>query len=496
MTPTGLTLDGIVRVSKRGGREVLRSPAQQEADIRRWADDHGHTIAMVHVAIDESAGHGAHPAIEAAKARALDGDTDGCVAAYISRFARTVLYGLETVNDLLAAGKYFFSPDCPFDLKTPDGERFLTDKLSDARYQWRMYKENFDRNVTEAIERGVHINVPFGYQRSEGRGSPLAPNDTEAPTVIEAARLRADGWSWPRIARELNAHWCPPRVTKRKGVEWQAEWNHTTVHQMLKQDVYRGWAYSKPHVNKAAHPPLIDPDTWARVEAARGVKHDRPAEGYELTGLVRCAGCGYAMMHNTDNGRRYYRCKRRTVSKDRCPAGTNIPAAELETLVMQRFAREHLREEATGEAVTQDESQALAEVEAANAHMQAVVDTWTDVRAVTGKLTADQATRQGNDIRAASARVSAAEGALYDVRAAARGHDMLGKLTIAAFNDASASERRHYLSLMYRAVVCRPADGWREDVGNRFTILTAVGEAPVNGMPLIREVLESDGLPE
>jgi hypothetical protein len=255
--------------------------------------------------------------------------------------------------------------------------------------------------------------------------------------------------------------------------------------------VYRGWAYSKPHVNKAAHPPLIDPDTWARVEAARGVKHDRPAEGYELTGLVRCAGCGYAMMHNTDHGRRYYRCKRRTVSKDRCPAGTNIPAAELETLVMQQFAREYLgdSEEAAGEPVTQDESQALTEVEAANAHMQAVVDTWADVRAVTGKLTADQAARQGNDIRAASARVSAAEGALYDLRAAIRGNDLLGPLTLAIFNDASADERRHYMSLMYRAVVCRPADGWREDVSKRFTILRAVGEAPVNGIPLIRAVV-------
>jgi DNA invertase Pin-like site-specific DNA recombinase len=489
----GLTLDIIARVSKKGSRERLKSDKQQVADCRARIEGDGNTVGAVHVAIDESAGHGKHPAIEEAKRRALSGESDGCVSAYLSRSFRNTVYGLETVKAILDAGRHYFSLDCPFDLRTPEGEKYLTDKISQAQYEWRMYKDNFDRNVREAIEAGVHIGVPFGYQRSAGRGSALTPNAIEAPTVIEAARLRADGWSWPRIARELNEHWCPPRVTTRtingEKVTWQAEWNHTTVAQMLRQDVYRGWAYSKPYMNKAAHPPLIDPDTWARVQSARGVRHDQVEGGYELTGLVRCSGCGHAMVHSIERGRRYYRCKRRIVSKDRCPAPTNIPAPELETLVMQQFASEYLREKSEGETLSGDESQALTEVEAANAHMQAVVDTWARVRAVTGKLTTDQATREDNDIRAASARVSAADGALYDVRATIRGNDVLGKLTIAIFNDAPADERRHFLSLMYRAIVCRPADGWREPVSKRYRILRAVSEGPVNGMPLIREIL-------
>ena len=72
---------------------ILRGPDQQASDIRSSADANGHEIDQVHIAIDESAGHGAHPAVEAAKARGLTGVSDGCVSAYLSRFARKVYTG-------------------------------------------------------------------------------------------------------------------------------------------------------------------------------------------------------------------------------------------------------------------------------------------------------------------------------------------------------------------------------------------------------------------
>src|SRR5262245_13413235 len=118
-TTTPLRLDGIVRVAKTGDRDTLRSPEQQERDIRRWAKEHGHEIVHVHVAIDQTGRkRTGHPAVESAKARALDGVVDGVVAAYVSRFTRNTLYGLTTVAELLDNGRYFFAPECPFDLRT------------------------------------------------------------------------------------------------------------------------------------------------------------------------------------------------------------------------------------------------------------------------------------------------------------------------------------------------------------------------------------------
>ena len=446
----------------------------------------------MHIAIDESAGHGAHPAIEAAKARALAGDTDGCVSAYLSRFARTVLYGLETVDELLSAGKYFFSVDCPFDLKTPEGERYLTAQLTEARYQWRMYKANFDRNVREAIERGVHITVPFGYERSNGRGSPLARCEREAPTVERAAEMRAAGDSWAKIAAELNAKWCPPRPTTRKGTTWQAEWNHTTVAQMLRQEVYTGVAHSKPHSKPGAHPALITPAQWTLIGAARGVKHASPEEGYELSGLVRCSGCGYAMTHTVEVRKgvthRYYRCKRRAGVEHRCPAPVTIPAYALEDAVIHRFAADYLREAAAGEVTDTAEREALVALDTAETQYQAVIDTWRRAREF-GTLTARQSESEAREMRAATERVSGAASDLADALASKRGHEMLGTLTLQKFHDADIPTRRHMMSLMYRAIVCRPAERWREPVTDRFTVLTMGGQAPVQGIPLIREIV-------
>jgi hypothetical protein len=498
VAPTGLTLDIIVRVSKRGARDRLNSPGQQERDCMAWIKDNGHIYGTTHTAIDESAGHGSHPAIEAAKQRALDGESDGCVSSYLSRSFRHVVYGLTTVKELLDAGKHFYSLDCPFDLRTREGEKFFTDKLGQAQYEWRMYKDNFDRNVREAIERGVHIHIPFGYRRSDGQGTPLALDDKEWPTVRHAAECRADGWSWPRIARELNESWCPPRPTTRKlkgesaATTWQAEWNHTTVHQMLKQEVYRGYAYSGQYVNKAAHPAIIPDDLWHRIQATRGVKHDRPAEGYELSGLVRCSGCGYAMVHSIERTRRYYRCKRRNGNGDhRCPAPVNIPAAQLEHEVMVQFTRDHLSERAIGEATSEDETQARTELDAANSHMQSVVDTWARVREVRGKLSATQAEQETTAIGTAGDRVDRAEQELHRVLSTNRGHTLLGALTAEKFIASPPDERRLYLSLVYRAVVCY-SGARRVPITDRFRIMSAMPEAANNGIPLVRAVLNLD----
>ena len=339
--------------------------------------------------------------------------------------------------------------------------------------------------MREAVERGVHIGVPFGYRRSDGQGTPLALHPDEAPTVKHAAECRALGWSWPRIARNLNESWCPPRRTTRtingERVTWQAEWNHTTVHQMLKQRVYRGWAYSGQYENRAAHPVIIDDDLWTLIEATRGVKHDRPEEGYELSGLVRCSGCGYAMVHSHERGGRYYRCKRRNGNGDhRCPAPVNIPADALEREVMGIFADAYLTEEAVGEVTSDDEAQARTEVDAADTHMQSVVDTWARVREVRGKLSATQAAQETSAIQAAGDRADAAERELHRVLSASRGHDLLGALTIAKFNAAPADERRRYMSLVYRAVVCY-SGGRRVPISDRFKLLTAVSEGATGG---------------
>ena len=102
-----------------------------------------------------------------------------------------------------------------------------------------------------------------------------------------------------KIAAELNAKWLPPRPTTRKGTTWQAEWTHTTVAQMLRQEVYTAWRAASPTASPAP-PGTHHTGKWTLMGAARGVKHASPEEGYTLSGLVRCSGCGYAMTHTVE----------------------------------------------------------------------------------------------------------------------------------------------------------------------------------------------------
>src|SRR5262245_35005347 len=130
-----MRLDGIVRVSDTGDRDRLQSPGQQRRDLEAWALANGHELVQVHEAIDQSARHGAHPAIEAAKERALAGEVDGVVAPYLSRFTRNTLYGLQTIRELVDAGAAFFTLDLDgLDLSTPNGKKLLTRELADAEY--------------------------------------------------------------------------------------------------------------------------------------------------------------------------------------------------------------------------------------------------------------------------------------------------------------------------------------------------------------------------
>jgi DNA invertase Pin-like site-specific DNA recombinase len=472
---SGLKLDGIVRVSKTGDRKYLRSPEQQEKDIRRWAKQRGHKIVHVHVAIDQTGRkrHG-HPAIEAAKKRALAGVVDGVVAPYVSRFSRNTLYGLLTVRDLLDAGRYFFAVDCPFeDLRSPDGKKYLTDKLADAEYEGDVKAANFARGVEESIERGVHLQARYGYAKANGKGSGLVIVEAEAEQVRRAHRLRAEGFSWAAIADELNASGAKPRPYKRDGKVMQAVWTHKTVRQLVVPpkgrdglSAYLGMAWNGTHVTADAHDAIITPELFAAANDTRGTKF-AGADGngeYLLKNLVFCNGCGYRM---TYAGGDYLRCRSAQHGDGRCPEPAGCPAPELERLVWSRFEAEHL-----GEGEMRPVEDTNGHVAAAQAHLQAAkLRTQKARKLFTLTETASEEAEAAQEVKLAQAEQRDAEVALQEAKAQARGSRLPATLTVKEARDAPVPEQRHWLSLVYGAVVVRRARGWREPVKDRSVIL-------------------------
>jgi DNA invertase Pin-like site-specific DNA recombinase len=485
-TESALRLDAIVRVSKTGERDYLRSPDQQEADIRAWADERGYEIVTVHRAIDESAGKGAYPAIEEAKERALDGITDGAVVAYLSRYSRNTLYGLQTVATLLDAGRHFFAIDCPFNLRTKEGRKYLTNQLAEAEYEWHVRREGFMRGVRDAVANGVHIGVPFGYMRSDGKGTPLAINDAEAPAVRIAWEMRADGHSWQAIADALNASGIMPRPYKRHKVVKQAVWTHKTVRQLVvgrEKDVvgnrvYLGTAWNGQHETPGAHPAIVDEDLYARATEARGTKWIGSDDGYLLSGLVRCKSCGYVM---TYNGADFLRCRAAQHGDGTCPDPVGVNARKLEEVVVGEFKDRYF--DAKLDAHADDD--AVADATAKVARLAIRHDN------IFASMPADMSGARGENWREherqAGEALADAEREEAEAKAQARGANLPHDLTADNFDTWPVPDQRTFLAAVFAAVVVRRPARWREPVAARTHVLRR-DEVPANNIALIAHV--------
>ena len=172
----------------------------------------------MHVAVDQTGRkRNGHPAIEAAKQRALAGVVDGVVAAYVSRFTRNTLYGLTTVAELLDAGRQFFAPECPFDLRTPEGRKYLTGLLAEAEYEGDVKARHFARGVEDAIERGAHLAAPYGLAKGNGKAESLTivrGGGRAGRARVQAARRRALVGGDRRAAQRLGRAAAPVQAQR------------------------------------------------------------------------------------------------------------------------------------------------------------------------------------------------------------------------------------------------------------------------------------------
>ena len=103
--------------------------------------------------------------------------------------------------------------------------------------------------------------------------------------------------------------------------------------------VYLGEAASGEFVRPGAHPALVSAKLWQAANATLTTARQRTDQGYLLSGLCRCSGCGYVMQHsNTSSGYGYYRCSQRQEgSRGRCPVRVTVAAPAAEEAVARAF---------------------------------------------------------------------------------------------------------------------------------------------------------------
>ena len=236
------------------------------------------------------------------------------------------------------------------------------------------YLEDMSDSIKSALDsrrqNGFHIGsfALYGYKKDpEARGH-LIIDEEAAAVVREVFRLFLAGYGKSAIARMLNDRGIPnPTEYKRQhGLRFKLPpsknstlWKYFAISDMLTNEIYIGnmvqgkyesisykTSVNRPrpkdkwYVVEGTHEPIIDRDTWDRVQ--RIVKERAKPFSDGTIGIfakkVRCASCGYVMRSSKSRGKYFLQCQTRHYSKDAC-VGAFISADKLEEMVISELHR-------------------------------------------------------------------------------------------------------------------------------------------------------------
>jgi DNA invertase Pin-like site-specific DNA recombinase len=324
-----------IRVSKT--RDGGQSAEEQRAAIEARAKADGATLVAEVVEEDVSGGKSArlrrlNELVEAAER----GELSTIYVLDFSRLTREHPYrAMEPLARLLDVGGRVVGIHDGFDSASQMGAQ-TAGVLAGQAYQYReTVRQRWQAAKERAISDGRVVGrAPVGYLRGDdGR---LTPDPATAPAITAAFEMRAAGAALREVGDFLEAQGVRSSV-KSSAWAWQS------LKDLLSRRVYLGELRLGQVVNVEAHEALVDLPTWQAAQAPPS-KPRRPKTGGDLlTGLIRCASCGYSMSATTrSDGVRVYRCVggRRG---GKCPAPATIRADEADfvaTMVAFILARQ------------------------------------------------------------------------------------------------------------------------------------------------------------
>lgn len=343
-----------VRLSK--DAEGTTSPTRQREACRRIVDANGWThdpTVDLYEDVDFSAFTGApRPAYDR-----LMGSLDRYDTIVFWRLDRLVRRITSWGRILEAAEQHqvaLVSATEALDTSTPVG-RMVASMLASVA---EMEGHTIAARVRSAQQHLAHVGrwrggvVPFGWDKApvEGGGWQLVLDPDTAPLLRDIIDRIIGGDSSRAIAEDLNDRGVP---TVKGG-----RWSSTTVLGMVRHPRLLGQRIhdGRPIVDDdgvplTVDPPLIDRDTWDRLQAAlsgRDRRRGLSTHATLLSGLVRCGRCGGPMSGWTaDDPRASYLCSRYTNGgRDVCAGPNSISRQHLDRLmvdtVTRRLSGQHL----------------------------------------------------------------------------------------------------------------------------------------------------------
>ena len=284
----------------------------------------------------------ARPIMQQLLSEVEQGAWEGVLVMEVERLARG-----DTIDQGIVAQTFKFSdtkiitPIKTYDPTNEYDEEYFEFGLFMSRREYKTINRRLQRGRIASVKEGKYVGnkTPYGYIRKKvenDKGFTLTPDPDHAPVVKMIFDLYAHGQRQPdgslketgvsKIVRKLNEM----KIPSAKGNLWVT----ATIQGMLRNPVYIGkirWngrPVRKKMVNgkmvkerprakpeewvlaDGLHEPLIDPQTWAEVQAklTENSPHTCPKDSIimnPLAGLVVCGKCGRKMVRRPYTNRNY-----------------------------------------------------------------------------------------------------------------------------------------------------------------------------------------------
>jgi len=218
---------GYVRVSTEEQATQGVSVAAQRQALETWAGREGVELEVYSDNGLSGSKMANRPGLQAALAQAK-AEQVPFVTHSLSRFARSTVEALMTVEELQGAGAGFVSLSERIDTTTAVGKMSFTMLAAFAEFERNLTAERTKAALAfKKSKLQAYGPTPLGYDR---KGDKLVKNREQLQAVRKIQDWRESGWTLAKIAARLNETNVP---TKRGGT-----WFPSTVKYLLENDLY------------------------------------------------------------------------------------------------------------------------------------------------------------------------------------------------------------------------------------------------------------------
>jgi site-specific DNA recombinase len=327
--------------AQRATAEAYIASQQQEGWVRlsEHYDDGGFT-----------GGNLDRPALRRLLEAIAAGQVDCVLVQRVDRLSRSLLDFARLMELFEQHQVAFVSVTQMFSPATSVGRLILNVLLSFAQFERELIAERTRDKIAAARRSGRWVGgMPLLGYDIDPKSSKLRVNEAEAARVRAIFALFLEHRALRPVLGDLDRRgWRTKRWRTRKGHERGGRrFTRNHLRQLLSNVTYLGQIRYRNEVHPGEHPALIDPTTFAHVQAL--LQRNRQVAGLRLgrtpllQGILYCRQCGAAMTPDAaqagDPQALCYVCAgNRLPGQPRCPAPP-LPARPIERLVLRQLQR-------------------------------------------------------------------------------------------------------------------------------------------------------------